>query len=155
MGVRQGPTNARKLTIAVAIGVTVIALWFIISHLRSGAGRSLPAEGRQAFYSDDDGKTWFSDSAGRIPPFLHDGKEAVAAHMAVDRNGNPYVLYLERFTPEGKRRLAGGTGAPLMDHPAVLDPHVATDIEVKAPGGKEWLKPTDPRALQIMNPNVR
>jgi hypothetical protein len=42
----------------------------------------------RAFYTTDDGKTWFTDDAERLPPFDHGGKQAVRLYLfSCDRFG--------------------------------------------------------------------
>src|SRR5271165_3819230 len=55
----------------------------------------------QAWYTDDDGKTWYSGDKSRNPPFDHNGKTAVRAFVfKCDADNREFVGYLERYTPQ-------------------------------------------------------
>jgi hypothetical protein len=57
-----------------------------------------------AFYSDDDGKTYFPGSIYQLPPFDHDGKTAYGA-LVYTSNSGKFVGALYRFRPEAKKSL--------------------------------------------------
>jgi hypothetical protein len=68
-----------------------------------------PVIQKKAYYTVDDGQTWFADAMPpeKLPPFTLDGKEAVRAHVyQYGDRGKPFVLYLEKYTPEARNRLA-------------------------------------------------
>src|SRR5947207_12339964 len=59
----------------------------------------------KSYYSTDDGKTYFEDSADHLVPFDKDGKEAVRAHVFQCGGGAPFVGYLEKLDSKVKARL--------------------------------------------------
>src|SRR4051794_23591957 len=99
MGIRE-EMNKRPRAVAVAgvvaLAVGIAAMAFQLSS--GGIGRS----GEQAFYTTDDGATWFTDAADRLPPFDYKGKEAVRAYV-FECNGKPFVNHLERWTPDRRK----------------------------------------------------
>jgi hypothetical protein len=55
----------------------------------------------RAWYTVDDGATWFADDAERIPPFEHDGKQAVRLHLfTCDGGKTAFVGYLQKIPEE-------------------------------------------------------
>jgi len=82
------------LLIAIAVGIAYPYFHqpSILSHI--GA----------AFFSDDDGQTYYRDSIYKFAPYDHGGKTAVMAMVYSDGMQN-FVGYLMRFTPEAKQRL--------------------------------------------------
>ena len=58
----------------------------------------------EAYYSDDDGQTYFKDSVYKFPPFDHGGKTVVQAVLA-ESNGHRFVGYLMRYTPQAREKL--------------------------------------------------
>ena len=77
MGIRESLNKNPKLTTGVALGVAVLAVGAMALRLSGrGAGAVAPA-----FYTVDDGATWFEDDGEKLPPFQHEGKEAVRAHV--------------------------------------------------------------------------
>jgi len=129
MLVRDIVQNNRTASLIVLIGLTVIALTFIVYEARGrSAGRSRPG---RVFCTVDDGATVFEDSTEKVPPFEHDGKEAVHAAMFVTKGGDkPFVGYLERCTANAKRQIEEARAqslpvpmvSPLMEAKKPLDP---------------------------------
>lgn len=132
MGIRQTINEKPALSTGVTAAVIVLALGFILwesfGH-HGGSGRGAP----RAFYSDDDGQTWFPDAANKLTPFTDaNNKEAVQAFVFKCGDGKPFCGYLMRATEEARKAAAGelhGATAAVMMH-----------SEVKKPGDKKWVK---------------
>jgi hypothetical protein len=103
----------------------------------------------RAYYTVDDGKTWFADSIERIPPFEHEGKTAVKVYV-FRCGGKPFAGYLERFTEDGQKRAekfwadtrakaAANDGKMEIDRFGLMM-LAATAGEVKKPGETQWHK---------------
>lgn len=145
---RQAPLLTPR-RIAVCVGAVVVLGALLIWHCQSGGPP--PVLAGDAFFSGDDGKTFFIDSSERIPPFQHKGTDAVGARVFVGApGGKPFVGYLERFSPAGQARAeelqaerAAGKGQP------GADPVLMANMELKRPGEAEWIKASDPRAVAI------
>ncbi len=106
----------------------LIAPWLIFGRglMDQSRGPQIPT---QAYYSVDDGQTFFADDINLVPPFEKDGKMAVRAHVfTCDGGKTPFVAYLERYTPEAKGKIeAMKEGAD----PAGMEEVWMTGIEVK------------------------
>lgn len=107
MGLRETLNAKPAITTGATVGLIVIAIvvivWQILPSRDGGAG----AGGvRKAYYSDDDGKTWFEDDLYKVTPFKSkNGKDAVRAHVFKIGDNKPFVQFLERFKPEVKEKL--------------------------------------------------
>lgn len=103
MGLREKMNENPQVTTGVTIGIIVLALALIVWQLWPAA----PIQPlTQAYYTVDDGKSYFVDDIERVPPFQHEGKEAVRAHVMVcGEKGTPFVGWMEKFTPEAKKKL--------------------------------------------------
>jgi hypothetical protein len=147
MGIRE---KINEGTVGVIVGVgTLIAAITIAAFYLWPAGPHINY--RQAFYSDDDGQTYFEDSIYKFAPFDHDGKTAVLAIVYQDTHNNKFVAYLERYTPETLRKLqktysdASAKGTPNDVQEAVLNligsPQISIGgTEVKLPGAaNKWV----------------
>ena len=135
MGVREGINRNPRLAVGVAVGILVVA-GALVAFQFSGAGTG--AASSKAFFTIDDGKTWFTDDATKIAPFDHDGKEAVRAYV-FDCNGQRFVNHVERFTPEGRKAAAAAMTANRSGHPSDVAAQLRlSGAEVKRPGGKQW-----------------
>jgi hypothetical protein len=152
MGVRES-LNRQNPKLVVGVLVAVVAAVAVLAVSRASSGDRDAASKPRAFFSVDDGKTWFADDAAKVPPFNKDGKEAVRAYVLKCPDGKEFVGYLERYSPEGKKRLeaVSAQGAKGQDELSfVADQPMG--IEVKAPGKPGWVNQADRRAAVIMRP---
>jgi hypothetical protein len=65
-----------------------------------------PRFASRAYFSDDDGATYFVDSFLKPYPFDHNGNPAYRACVYRVGHGTPYVAYLERYTEIGAEAIA-------------------------------------------------
>ena len=101
MGVRDWLNNNPKVVTGATIGVVLLVALLIFAKAGGGLGGSPAAVKDMAFFTDDDGATWFADDAKKIPPFDHNGKQAVRARVyrsggktfAVPYDQNPAVYF--------------------------------------------------------------
>src|SRR4051812_16280853 len=102
MGIREKLSTNKHLGTAAGVGLFVIAAFIAVRTFWPVKQANLD----RAYYSDDDGKTWFADSAFRVAPFDHNGKTAVVAHVYNYADGKKeFCAYLAQFTPEAKSKL--------------------------------------------------
>jgi hypothetical protein len=155
MGIRETLNQNPGVTTGVTIGIVVIALVVIVYQLMP---ESVPGMNK-AWFSPDDGETWFADDITKVPPVTsRDGKEAPRAHVYRCGKGKPFVAYLERMTPQGKAAMEKAQ-ANVADDPRSPDfnPGMLRGIrmqytQVKKPGDKEWVAIEDARnAAQIQD----
>ena len=136
MGIRESINKNKKASIAVVVllaGGGIAGGWLLSRPDEDAVEVPL-----KAFYSDDDGKTYFADTVKRLPPFDHNGKVAYTARVyrCPDRS-DPFVGYLERIEEKT---------LPLAQE-AVATNKSAEDIErligfkreVKRPGDGTWV----------------
>lgn len=108
----------------------------------------------RAFFTVDDGKTWFVDDVTRLAPFDHEGKEAVRAYVA-ECNGKKFVNHMERYTDEGKQAMAKVHDAAKKGPPPGMLVAMAQQRgrELKRPGDPKWHKVSEgTAATAIMTP---
>ena len=97
--INKNPTQ----TAAITAAAIVLALVFIIWQACGGGGGS--GVGR-SYYSIDDGKTFFVEASNKIPPFKHEGRDAVRAHVfTCDGGKTKFVGYLEMYSPQDKKMM--------------------------------------------------
>ena len=147
--------NLGRAGVVVAGGLLLVGLAVIVfSQTR---GPAAPGGGStRAFFTIDDGKTWFTDDAAKLPPFTKDGKQAVRAYVFRSAKGAEFVNHLERFKPEAKRVLEEASKAqpdskgPPKNLPALQSAY-ANGREVKRPGDTAWVGTSNLReAAQVM-----
>jgi hypothetical protein len=149
LGIRETLNKNPAITTGVTAGIVVIAIVVIIWQLWGGSSPVSSASGAQQYYSDDDGATYFADAATKIPPFDHNGKQAVRALVFQCGDGKPFVGMLQRYTKDAKAKLekaqSGKPGDVLMEDIEI------TGLEIKKPktGEAGWVKQTDPKAAAV------
>jgi hypothetical protein len=135
--------------VVIAIGIIVTSYW-----------PEKKAKLDQAFYSDDEGKTWFADSAYLVPPFAHNGKTAAVAQVFSYANGSKqFCAYLTQFTPEAKQKLEAALAEAKKKGEQAGSVGLYHDRDfmqkgqlVKKPGaGNPWVPYDDPKAIDVMS----
>ena len=148
MGIREALNRSPKLSKGVLAGIILLALIYLFwsrAGGEGGGGRS----GTQAYFSIDDGKSWFVDDAKKIPPFVKSGKDAVRVYVYKCPDGKKFASHLERYTPEAKKALEASYASRSTDLNA-LQRIQTSGVEVKAPGQGDWVKSSDPKAAAIV-----
>jgi hypothetical protein len=131
MGLREQMNKKPALTGGVVIGVIVIAAaWLVHWH---GAGSGVVVR-NQIYFSDDDGKSYYSDAMTNLAPYTHNGRDAVIAHVFQIGSNPPFIAYLEKFTDDMKAQMS-------QQPPPDVDSDAGT--LVKRPGDKDWELVTD------------
>lgn len=154
MGIRETLNENPRLTTGITIAIIVVVFGFIAWQWRgaSSQGAGAANSGHMYYFSDDDGKSYFPDDAAKIPPFNHNGKEAVRARV-MRCDGKTFVNHLERFTPDAKKKLeAINAKAPGAD-PTAAGSIQDSGREAKLPGQGDWVKITDPKFQEIIKPH--
>jgi hypothetical protein len=142
---------------AAAVTVAVVAGALLFRYLTAGAGPGANGPSNRAFFSNDDGKTWFVDDVHKLPPFQKDGKDAYRAFVYQCADGKKFVAYLQRYTQGAKQKLGRG-GPAAVQGPGALPGADgggggfgdAAGVEVKKPGAESWVSQADPRAVEVM-----
>jgi hypothetical protein len=140
MGVRESLNRRPGLVAAVGLLVVGAALLFIRRQVVSH-GEVLPA---MAFYTIDDGKTWFKSEA--VPGEVrNDGKTAIKCFVFKTSGGKEFVGYLQRTGSPPKAT----TGKSDLPEPGAGSS--ATSLMIKRPGESEWIPAMSAAANEIYN----
>ncbi|MBC8105625.1 MAG: hypothetical protein H7Z14_03465 [Anaerolineae bacterium] len=141
----EKPRRAAAIVGALLIGAVAL----IAFQLRGSSNSITGSSSSQAFFSVDDGKTWFADDAMKVPPFEKDGKQAVRAYVFRAGNGTKFVNHLERFTPPAKQIMeeAQKPTDPKVPPPPGRSGQIQSALiagrEVKRPGETKWISSTN------------
>jgi hypothetical protein len=139
MSIRDIFERQKSVVMAVAVIAILAAGYAIFSQARDLTG-SGPGN---AYFTIDDGQSFFTDDALKEAPFDHDGKEAWRAHV-FECGGKKVVGYVERYTAHAKQLLdevkaAAGTGHPPA-HVQEMMTIGTSGTELKAPGASnKWV----------------
>lgn len=146
MSVREA-MNQKPWIIGAAVLIVVVLMVWLFTFTGSRSEPSAAFEGKKAWFTIDDGKSWVALDAEKAPPFEYQGKQAVMCMVYKTPSSEPWAAYLVRYTPEGKRIMEKqGRGEPLS---AEEVENRLGMIEVKRPGGAEWVRIDRPAAVAI------
>jgi hypothetical protein len=148
MAVREALAKNKPLAMAVCVilfgGVIGLRFW--------STSNDIPGPLTQAYYSDDDGKTYFVDDSAKICPFDHNGKQAVRAVLFRYGSGNPFVAYLSQYSKKDQKRLTELRAMPLTpDIVQSIRVIANSSMEVKKPGDKKWVPINSADAPELIN----
>ena len=143
--------HSRTLTLGAIGAAVLVAAFFVWRSTTAPAG--VPLASQQAFYSDDDGASYFVDSADKLPPFPRNDKTVYrAAVFTCDTEKTRFVGYLERYPDEARKQLqaardAAASGAKQLPRPSMA----MTAVEVKKPGpGNPWVRRNSREGAAVM-----
>jgi len=138
VGIRETLEKKKSLTVVAMVVVIIGSIIAIIVQAR-GLGPVGPGD---AFYTVDDGKTFFVGDAKNLPPFDQGGKQAVTAHV-FECGGKRVVGYVSRYTADALATIAEAKQARaagrLPANVAKLATVAQTGSELKRPGDTKWV----------------
>jgi hypothetical protein len=137
MGIREQLNRNQTASIAASLSVVLLVVIWLYAR---GSGPSIPKQ--LNFYTADDGATLFSDDSQKVPPFDHDGRQAVRAFVfTCDDGKHQFVQYLQKYSDDVKQQLE--TSHPFGSMGNGL---------IKRPGDANWTAESDPKAQDITRP---
>ena len=135
-------------------GLILLVAAAIVSTFASAKKTELNVEVRGgAWFTTDDGKTWFAADENKLPPFDHKGKQANRAYVyTCDGGKSKFVLFMARFTPEARRQLEEMRKSKMPSEFGVIDRLMTHGMEVKKPNDAVWVTASHPSAVAIRKP---
>ena len=165
MSFKETLNKKPMLVTAVTLVVIAFAVYMSVSSLRLNSGPSYKPP-QAAYFTSDDGKTFFVDDAAKVAPFkAADGKDAAEAFVfSCDGDKDPFVAYMMRYTPEAKKAMEAAYSrstmvegqrkyASMQDRDQVL---FASELfaEVKQPADSTWVSVRDAtKYAKVREPN--
>lgn len=145
-GIRDYLNNRPTVAAAIAAAVLISAgaVWFLINR---GPSTTIA----RVYFSADDGKTFFADDSTKIPPFEHQGKQAVQAHVFRCGEEAPFVAYLARYSEKTRGEITA-LAAKKSDPQASqqMSELMSRGLEVKKPNDAQWIAANSTEAGPIM-----
>jgi hypothetical protein len=143
MGLRETINQKKSVSVGIAASLFAVAIAFLVY---TKWPQRIP-KGDKAYYTSDDGQTWFVDSIYKTPPYDQDGKTVVRALVFTYSNGGKsFCPIVERYNASIKKQLdnsiaqATRDGKPLSSIGLFNSPGTAFQMEVKLTGsGHEWV----------------
>jgi hypothetical protein len=136
MSIRETLNKRPKLTASIAGALVMVLL--VVVYAQTKPRQIAIQYSSHLFFSDDDGKTFYTDDASNIAPYDHNGKRAVQAMVFRCDDGAPFVGYLVKYSPGTKSALESySAGQRVTDMRALATRQQA--MLVKKPGGTRWV----------------
>ena len=136
MGIREWANKNQKQATLAASGIVLLGIGVIVYEVLASRQR-YPTDVPDAYYSVDDGQSYFVSKGSNVAPFDYGGKAAVRAYVFATAGGKKFVGLLERYTAANKKLL--DQGKPLTAE------MVRFGREVKRPGDAKWTPTGNPK----------
>jgi len=158
MGVRE-KLDSNRIMGFLAAAILLAAATVQAAHFLWPTGKHQSAT--QAFYTDDDGQTYFTDSIYKFPPWDHNGKQANIAMVYSSSSGN-FVGYQVRYSLAAQKELqdlyakAQAGQCPLADVNRLMTTERVGVVgkEIKMRGADKWAPMAKmPRPIPVTAPD--
>jgi len=134
MGIREFIEKQKRLMVPAVVLITGACAY---SGWRSYRSTELPGMVERAYYTDDDGKTYFADDVKKGFSFDHDGKTAYRAFVYRSGSGKPFVGLLARTGEPEKAPAASPAVASAIA--GRKSQGLPPPVEVRKPGETKWV----------------
>ena len=94
-----------KYGVGVGIALLILAAAALGFQLTGGRQSGAGSVATRAFFTDDNGQTFFQDDVNKLPPFTHNGKQALGCEVFEAAGGKQFVGLVYRFTESGRREM--------------------------------------------------
>ena len=138
MGTREKLNENKKLGLGVAVAILIIAVGIFSFQLRGG-DNGMPPPPKSAFYTEDNGKTFFKDDINNVSPFNHGGKQAYRADVFKGSDGQQFVGLIYRHTDAGRKEMEEYISKRVKDADGLTRLSIERrGMEVKKLADKTW-----------------
>lgn len=152
MGIRE-KMNENPKPFIIGTGVVILLGAVLVFWNTRGRSDAMYQSSGKAFFSEDDGATWFAAPYEKLgdPSFKGPkGNDAVLAHVYQYPGEKEFVGYLETYTEAGKEKLAKHYSDPANkgNPPPVV--RVESERLVKRPGDTDWTSAAEASSVTIL-----
>jgi hypothetical protein len=103
VGIREKLNENQKLTTGITIAIIALTLILVLYQVMKGPDDTpKPAK---AYYTVDDGATFFADDLDHAPPYDYNGKQALKALVYDCGDGNRFVVAVQRFNSKAHSKM--------------------------------------------------
>lgn len=150
MAIREALNSRPKTVVAVCAVALVALLCVLLRQLFVGGEVQRTATASKAWYTTDNGVTWFADDGEKISPFDLDGKPAFRCVVwTCDGGETKFVSHLERLKPDVAK---GSEGKSQQEGWSRLRELGLVDVKWLRAGDQGWVDIAAPLARHILTP---
>jgi hypothetical protein len=147
MGLRDQLNERPVISTVVALALVGLALWLVMRYRwgeqaeRDALAAAIASGAGTSYFTIDDGASYFEDLGTNLPPYEKNGETAYGAAVYRCGDGEPFVAYMTRYSPEYREMLLlAHSGRAMNGGQATMMMRLeSTGIEVKRPGQAEWV----------------
>ena len=151
MSLRETMNKNKNISVGITIAIILAAFVFIYYQIK---GESIPeAPPQMAYYTTDEGKTYFADDQMHEVPFDHNGQQAVRAWLyTCGESKEKKMGYLERYTAAFLKQVAQAKASKQPMDPMIIVEQGDTIYEVKKPGPGNWVPKAGTTGQKLITP---
>jgi hypothetical protein len=158
MGIRESLNESKKLGIGVGGAILVVAL-ALLGYQLYGGSSGVGTPPKTAFYTDDNGKTFFEDDVLKVSPFERNGKQAYRADVFQCSDGKRFVGFIYRHNDSGRQQVEQYIANKTMNKDkggSLLGAIESACMEFKRAGaGDRAWRPNDSAAIDSLRAAVK
>jgi hypothetical protein len=144
VGIRESLNKNPAITTGATVAIILLAICVIMWEVLPSRGLRASTK---AYFTDDDGATYFSDDVTKVAPFDHDGKEAVRCYVFTCPGHGKFVGYLEKFTKDTQTKILARLAVP--GAPPIDQMELNMGRRLKKPGDSKWVPVQSPAGQAI------
>jgi hypothetical protein len=148
MGLRESLEKRKGVSVGISALFLVAAIAVIFNENRSSQTTRID----RAFYSDDDGQTYFVDEVDKLVPFDHNGKQAYRAYVFKCSSGKEFVGYVSRYSDTARAKLEELKAQPYNQVAQQIADTASAGTEFKKPGDSTWYSQASAGGAGILVP---
>jgi hypothetical protein len=155
VSVRKTINEHPAASASVGIGLCLLVGLLLVWQSFGGRSTALTIYAGKAFFSDDDGQTWFLDDVSKLPPYDHNGKQAYRALLFRCGTDKPFIASIAKYSDAELKDFAAHLAVMAQREPGrppiteAPPPEIA--LELKKPGDTKWLDPHSAAAYQRLS----
>ena len=151
MSLRETMNKNKNISVGITIAIILVAIVFIYLQIR---GERIPeAPPQMAYYTTDEGKTYFAEDQMHEVPFDHNGQQAVRAWLyTCGTSTEKKLAYFERYTAAFVKQIAQSKASNQPMDPMIIVEQGDTIYDVKKPGSATWVQKASPTGQKIITP---
>jgi hypothetical protein len=136
----QANVRGSRVGMGIAAAVVLLGVGALGYQVFGPKDTGAAVKQRAAFYTDDDGRTFFKDEPGKIVPFKHNGKQAYRVDVFQGPDGKQFAGLMYRYTDGGRKEMesfvASGESDPNGVKRRVIEQRTMQVRKVE--GGGDW-----------------
>lgn len=165
MSLREKMNQNPGIVTGAAVAAIVVCLVFIAYQFIGPSVELPPPPSDKAYFTIDEGKTFYEDADDKVPPYTKDGKQAYKAAVFRCGEGTPKAYWIERYPTSVHAELKkihdaykAAKSEPQklmnarMDRDDAVQRIAVKSLEARLVNSTTWVRRYDPKVSQQFYP---